>query len=372
MAGFLSGPGVGLPIPGSYYPATNAPNGPVLPPSNTFTLSPGNAVVIPRGRYLVHLGGYALVQMLEPVTQSWMPFASSRVSPVEVDSDGVNFRVANMTGCALAAVVTNGGSSYVAGSTTVTPSAGNSQWVPVIGGRIHVTVSITASGSGYTVPPLVFIPPPPAPGVQATAVAVLSSGTVSSITIVNQGAGYQSAPTPVITPNPADPAAASGAITSEATAVLTLIGTGTVSAVLCANSGASFATVPSLTIAGAGSSAAATIVPMWTITGTSITSGGAGYAADNMITTLGGRTSATPAYTNPEVELTGYIPRQAQITVGGVTGGTITTVGSIIDGGLFTGTPTTLLVGGAPSTAATIGFTLGSVNTTVRMQLMGG
>lgn len=371
MAGYLAGPGQGLPFPTALYPQNLIPNGELSPSGNALTLAPGQQLPVPRGRFWIELGGYAVLQFYDPVTQTWRALSSARVSPVFVDSDGFNFRVANMTGCAVAAIVTNGGSNYVAGSTTVTPSAGNSQWVPVIGGRINTTVSITASGAGYTVPPLVFFPPPPAPGVAATGIAVIANGTVSSITVVNQGAGYQTAPVPVIVPNPADPALASGAITSQATATTALVGSGTVSAVLCANSGSSFSSVPSLTIAGAGSSAAATIVPMWTLTGTSITSGGAGYTTGGAVTTVGGIPSATPAYTNPAVELTGYIPRPAQTTIGGVTGGTITTVGSIIDGGLFTGTPVAFTVGGAPSTPATIGFTLGSTNATVVMQLAG-
>lgn len=371
MAGYLAGPGQGLPFPTSLYPQNLIPNGELSPSGNAITLAPGQQLPVPRGRFWVDLGGYAVLQFYDPVSQTWRGLSSSRVSPVFVDSDGFNFRVANQTGCAVAAVVTNGGSNYVAGSTTVTPSAGNSQWVPVIGGRINTTVSISASGAGYTLPPLVFFPPPPAPGVAATAVAVISSGTVSSITIVNQGAGYTTAPTPVIVPNPADPALASGAITSQATAIVALIGSGTLSAVLCANSGSSFSTVPSLTIAGAGTSAAATIVPMWTLTGTSITSGGAGYTTGGVITTVGGTTSGTPAFANPAIELTGYIPRPAQIAIAAATGGTITSVGSIIDGGMFTGSPTLFVAGGAPSTAATIGFTLGSTNATVIMQQAG-
>lgn len=371
MAGYLAGPGQGLPFPTSLYPANLQPYGELSPSGNAFTLAPGQQLPVPRGRYWIDLGGYAVLQILDPVTQTWRGLSSARTSPVAVDSDGFNLRVANLTGCAVAAIVTNGGSNYVAGSTTVTPASGNSQWVPVIGGRINPTVSISAPGFGYTVPPLVFFPPPPAPGVAATGIAVIAGGTVSSITVVNQGAGYPTAPVPMIYPNPTDPAFQSGAITSQATAVTALVGSGTVSAVLCSNPGASFSTVPSLTVAGAGSSAAATIVPMWTLTGSSITSGGAGYTTEAMMTTIGGRPSASPAYTNPAVELTGYIPRPAVVTVGGVTGGTISTVGSIIDGGLFTGTPTLFVAGGAPSTAATIGFTLGSTNATVIMQLIG-
>lgn len=366
MAGPLAGAGQLLANTG-LYPATLF-NGEIYPSGNEVTLSPGDAWPIPRGRYWISPGGYCVIQFYDPVTTTWRGLSSSRTSPVLLDSDGFNFRVANMTGCAVGAIVTNGGSAYVQGSTTVTPSAGNSTWQPVVGGRISTTVSISAAGAGYTVPPMVFIPPPPSPGVQATAVAVLSSGTVSSITVINQGAGYQTAPVPVITPNPMDPGYLSGAITSGATAVTTLVGAGTLSAVLCTNAGTAFSTVPSLTIAGAGTSAAATIVPMWTLTGESITSGGAGYTTGDYITTVGGIPSATPAYTNPETELTGYIPRPAMIGIAAAGGGTISTIGTVYDSGLFLGTPTALAVFG--STPATIGLTLGSVNATVIVQKM--
>lgn len=370
MAGYLSGAGLNLPLP-VLYPANIVTNAGPFPNTNEVTLAPGQQLPVPRGRFWIELGGYSVLQFFDPVTLTWRALSSARTSPVLVDSDGNNFRVANLTGCAVGAVVTTAGTNYVQASTTVTPSAGNSTWQAIVGGRINVTVSITASGAGYGVAPLVFFPPPPAPGVQATGIAVISSGTVSSITVINQGAGYATAPVPVIVPNPADPNLASGSITSQATATTTLVGAGTLSAVLCTDPGVSFSTVPSLTIAGAGTSAAATIVPMWTVTGTSIASAGAGYSTNAVITTVGGVPSATPANTNPDIELTAYIPRPAQIGVAAVSGGTITTIGTIYDGGLFCGTPTSVIAGGAPTTSATIALTLGSTNATVKMQLAG-
>lgn len=371
MAGPLAGAGQSLPYPQTLYPA-GLLNGANPPAGNHQTIAPGQSIAVPRGNFWVDVGAYAVLQYLDPVLGAWRGLNSARPGPQLVTgSDGFNFRVANMTGCAVGAIVTNGGSAYVQGSTTVTPSAGNSTWQPVVGGRLNPTISISAAGTGYTIPPLVFIPPPPSPGYGATAIAVLSSGTVSSITVVNVGAGYQTAPPISVYPNPTDPAFLSGAITSNATAVATLTGSGTLSAVICTNAGSSFATVPSLTIAGAGTSAAATIVPMWTAIGQAISSGGAGYTTGGAITTVGGVPSATPAYTNPSYELTGYIPRPAMIGIAAAGGGTITTIGTVIDSGLFLGTPVVFTVGGAPSTSATIAVTLGSVNATVILQPAG-
>lgn len=374
MPGYLSGPGQLLPLP-VLYPANLLPAGELFPATggNGFSLAAGEAVPVPRGRFWVNLGAYAVLQFFDPITTTWRSLSSSRNDPQLVESDGFNFRIANLTGCPVAGLVTNGGSSYVAGGVTVTASAGGSLWAGVVGGRVSTTVSITAAGAGYGVAPLVFFPPPPAPGVVATGVAVISSGTVSSITVVNQGAGYTTAPVPQILPNPADPNFIAGSITSNAAATTTLVGAGTLSAVLCTNSGAPFTVVPSLTIAGAGGSGAATIVPMWTITSVSITSGGVGYTTAGKITTIGGVPSATAAFVNPATELTGYIPRPAEIGIAAVsaTAGTITTIGTVFDGGLFAGTPTAFVVGGAATTPATIAVTLGSANAGVIMQQAG-
>lgn len=368
MAGPITGPGQLLANPSGVYPASILPNGEILPTTNTVSLAPGQELPIPRGRYWIDPGPYCVVQFLDGVSGSWRGFNSARPSPVVVDSDGFNFRVANLTGCAVAAIVTTAGTSYVQSSTTITSSAGGSLWQAVVGGLVNTTITVSAAGAGYGVPPLVFLPPPPNPGVPASAVAVISSGTVSSITVLNQGAGYTSAPTPQILPNPSDPNFLSGSITSQATGVTTLVGSGTLAAVLCTNNGASFSTVPSLTVAGAGSSGAATIVPMWTCTSISITSGGAGYSTTGGISSVGGIPSAVAAHTNPAVELTGYVPRPLAAGITAATGGTITTIGTIYDGGLFTGTPTVFVQGGAASTNATLAAVLGSVNATCIMQ----
>ena len=65
-----------------------------------------------------------------------------------------------------------------------------------------LTIPVTTQGSGYTTAPAVTIAAPPAGGTQATAVAVLGTGTnagkVVSITIENPGEGYTSNPTVTI------------------------------------------------------------------------------------------------------------------------------------------------------------------------------
>jgi hypothetical protein len=180
-----------------------------------------------------------------------------------VTSDGTNFRVANLTNVAYGATVSAAGSGYAQATTTVTASAGNSSWMPVIGGSI-ASYTVVAGGAGYSMPPLVFVQRPPNPGVPATAYATLTSGAVSAITVGTAGAGYLSAPAVMILPNPNDPNFLNGSITSQATATATLGGSGTLTAVLLTNFGQNVGTAGTgitLTVAGAGSSATAATVP---------------------------------------------------------------------------------------------------------------
>ena len=368
----LSGTGIGLQVPQSLYP-TYLAGGEVQPSTNVFTLAPGEAIPVPAGRWVLDVGKYGALQYLDPVTNIWTILRdnSHDVGSTTIWSDGFNVRIANLTSCVVGAVVTNGGNgAYAQATTTVTPSIGNSVWQAVIGGAINTTVSVTAAGSGYGIAPLVFIDAPTTssstPDAQATAVAVLSSGSVSSITVINQGAGYPSAPNITILPNPADPNINSTIV--NATATCSLTGTGSVTAVICTNPGAPVASVPTLAIAGSGASAAATALVLNTITAASVTAAGAGYGAAASLTTVGGNnTVASPTFTNPLVQFYDFIPRAASVVLGAST--SITSIGSIIDGGLFLSTPTALAVGvGIVSSLATIGITLGGANTTIRMQ----
>lgn len=372
MPGQLTGPGVGTPYPQSLYPA-NLYQGELVPSGNELTLPPGTQIPIPRGRYWVGLGAYAQLQYFDPVTAIWRSFSTSRTGPLVVDSDGFNMRVANNTAVPIGAIVTNGGTNYVQATTTVTPASGTSTWQAIVGGRVNTTVSISASGAGYGVPPLVFIPAPPSPGVQATANAVITSGTLTSITVTNQGAGYTTAPPLSIYPNPTDPNFLAGSTITPATAVAALIGTGNISAILLTNPGVSLGAnvVPSLTIGGAGASGAATVVPQWTLQGITVAAAGGGFTAPVELSTVGGTPSGTPAYTNPAVEHTGYIPRKASALVG-LTGTGLSTSLTIYDGGLFAGVPAGLyLTDGIVTTVSSVTFALGGTTTTVDLVNLG-
>lgn len=375
MAQNISGPGLGLPFPGPVYPA-NLLNAPTNPATNVFNLAAGQALPLPANEFMViSKRGYAVLQWLDPVTTTWRTFQALGAGVArKVKSDGFAYRVANLTGCPTAAVVTNGGTAgYAQATTTVTPSTGNSQWQPVIGGQLSLTPTIVTVGSGYGMPPLVLCPFPPPPGIPASFTATISGGQLSAITTVNQGAGYPAAPALTILPNPFDPNFLAGGIVNATATVALVAASGSATAgkltgLLCLNPGVSLAAAPTLTVTGAGNSATATAVMLWTATGITITTAGANYAANNEITSVGGITAATPAWTNPEIEMTDWVPRKASM-LASLAGGAITGVTTIYDGGLFTGTPNALvLTNSAPTTFASVAFTLGGASDTILLQ----
>jgi hypothetical protein len=246
-------------------------------------------------------------------------------------------------------------------------------------------------GGGYGIAPLVFIaPPPPAAnnangvgGIQAHAYAVIASGTVSGVTYTNPGAGYPSTPKMVIVPSPFDPNLATGI--TAATVTASIIGSGSITGVLCTNSGAPIApTAITLTPTGAGSQC--TVVPIMCqcVTAVTITGSGTGLGAA-VITTGGGAPSHGTVTTSPAYNNTNWIPRPAQISpsitgTGSLAAQLITVggaVGTIIDGGLFMGTPTpVILLGSQAGTSAgagtiigsTIAITMGSTQDWVQIQ----
>src|SRR5215472_16172923 len=341
MSQNLGGPGLGLPLPQNLYPTEL---GALIAPydygANVIDLAPATQIPIPRGTWMISIGRVSLLQFLDPVTGIWRihPWTySNRGHVLQVDSDGFNFRIANLTGCPVSGVVNTAGSGYPS-STTVTASAGGSLWQPIVGGAVSIS-SITKAGSGYGVPPIVFIPAPPTPGVQATADALIQTGTVASITMRDWGAGYTVAPTITLLPNPTDPNLLAGSTIVQATALATLQGSGSITACLCTNPGQSVSAVPTLTVAGTGGSGAS-IVPllMQTITGGTVNAGGASVGAASWTSfpsALSAAQTPNTLFPNPHIDLTTFIPRQAFGTFGGTSGGSIASIGTVFDGGLW-------------------------------------
>jgi hypothetical protein len=386
MAQPLGGPGLPLPIPTNLYPSELF-NAPYDFGQNYETLAAGQSLVIPAGTWFVNVGVVSLLQYLDPITGIWRELPSARNGMTYVKSDGFNVRVANLTGCPVAAIVTGGGSAYVQGTTTVTASAGNSVWQPIVGGQASV-VSVTAAGAGYGMAPLLFISPPPAAqaqnapnpaeasgplggigGVQAFGYCTISAGTVSGVTLTNVGAGYPSAPTAMILPNPFDPNINTGI--TPASVTLGLTGAGAITAVLCVNPGVAqtSATAPTLTAAGAGTGATISAVMMQCVTGGSVAAGGFAFGTAAVLRTYGGQPTVTPAYTNPAIEQNSYRPRDAEVGLT-TTAGSITAVGSIYDPGLFLGIPFPVLstMGSPSSTAPNVVLAMGFTTDTILIQ----
>ena len=367
MSQLQGGSGLGLKPPAYLYPTELNQAAPDVA-SAYVGLAAGEALTIPPGQQYITPGPYSFVQYLDPINGGWRGHDTARSALAGwMWSDGYNYRIANLTGCPVSGIVTVGGSGYVQSSTTCVASSGGSTWQPIVGGMLSLT-TISVAGSGYGIAPLLFIAEPPSPGVQATGHCVITGGSVSSIVLDNVGAGYTTAPSAVIVPSPYDPNLPT--LPVQAAASFTIVGAGSIAAVICTNNGApTGATAPTLTIAGVGSGATVVAVNCLTITAGSVAAGGVGFTGGGGATTVGGTPSSTPQYTNPAIQLTSSIPRPAQIGFF-ASGGSLISISTIYDGGLFFGTPTVLVTPGAgnlQTTTASVTVTLGSTTDTIRI-----
>ena len=326
-------------------------------------LEAGQVYVPPQGWYFVS-AGVVNIQKFDSRAGVWR-YAGDPGNNMDTSYfDGLSIRLANTSGCAVAAVLTTAGSGYTA-SPTVTASAGGSTWTAIVGGAISTTVTIAAAGSGYLYPPILLIEQPPFPGIQATGYCTIASGTISAVTIDNQGAGYLYPPQVTVLNDARDTAGYGGAVTVGIT------GAQTVTAVVCTNHGNPITsnTVPTLTFAGGGgSSAAATALMDWSVTSVSVSAAGAGYtsaAAAITATGAGGYNTASPAYVGTDTSLDMMRWRAANVAMTTNSSGGMTT-NVIIDGGRYMANPTPVLIAAQTyTTVGTLVFTMGGVNSTV-------
>lgn len=375
----LSGPGVGLGLPQNLYPSEisfGGVNAPYDFATNKVALAPGQTLPIPAGDYQVGLGGYLVLQFKDPLTGLWSMASGSPYDRgyIHVTSDGYNIRVANLTGCPVAAFIASQGASYVQSTTTVTATGGNSLWQPIVGGALNA--SIASNGAGYGIAPILFIPMPPSftnnvngvGGVAASGYVGISSGTVvqTGITLTNQGAGYPSAPANVaLLPVPTDPNLSSGI--TLGTASLSLTGSGLITAVLCTNPGAPLATTTGITLAvsGAGVTATVSAVVMQTVTAATVSGPGIGYGTGaTPVFAVGGVPSQGTISASPDSKYLSWFPRPVNISITGANTSVSTgTAGVVYDGGLFLSAPTAAWPAevGAATTVGTVAFVMGSV-----------
>ena len=333
--------------------------------TNVITLQSGQVQLIsPAGWYMVNTGLYTVVQQYDPITGIWRNIGNGdhQGGVRYIYSDGVNYRLANQTGALVGALITNAGSGYTS-APTVTASAGSSIWRAVVGGAVSSTVTVTNGGVNYTYPPIVQFQAPPAGGIQATGYATLSSSAVSSVTVTNQGAGYASAPTVVFIN---DPREGVNGVTQgyNAAATATLTGAGTVTGLLCLDHGTGGQTsLPTLSFAGGGgASAAATGIMCWSITAYAAGTAGVGLAGSvAQISAEDAFPTTAAAYTNPYTQSGLVRTRPANIKAPISSGGITATGQVIIDGGVYTSSPTPLVIATASvvTTAPVVTFTMG-------------
>jgi len=386
--------GVALPPPQALYPATigGQPGGAVG--TNRLTLPPGGDFLLPSGTWLVAPGTLSMLQVLDPVSNTWAPYSTQTVNePISVNSDGTNYRVMNPTGFPIGAIVTNGGTGYTS-APTVSAATGGSQWLAIVGGGIgSINCATASSGKGYAVPPLVNIAAPPTPGVPATAVCAISGGVISGFTITNPGAGYSPSTSVAvnIVPQASDQnffpsATATPPATANAVATAATSNVGIVTAVLLTNEGNNPANVaPTMTnTGGGGSGLQVTPVMAFTVTGVSISAAGSALPGSSQgptyMTALGALQTQSSGLTAAAASVTIgaglMVPRLAQIigiqsgsTASILTGSALGAVSGIVDGGLYTTVPTGAFLfpqgGGVPPTVAVV---VGGANDTVFVQ----
>ena len=340
-------------------------------PGNVFDLPPGQAQTLPAGSLAVRTGIYTAIQQLDPISGIWRTVGGGiNGGGIEfIQSDGVNYRIANQTGCAVGALLTTAGSSYTT-APTVTASAGGSIWKAFVGGAVSTTVTVSNAGTNYTYPPIVtFSAPAPGTGIQATGFATLSGSTVSGITVVDQGAGYTVAPTITITPDPRE--GVNGVAQGyNATAVCTLTGSGTITGLVCLDHGTTLTSVPTLSFSSG--SAAATAIMCWSITAFAVSTAGAGLSGANaQISALDIPSTTAAAYLNPSTQYGtaaynwGLVRQRPANIIGTVTAGAITTTTPrYLDGGIYTTAPVAVVNANASvvTTAPVVTVTMGGLN----------
>ena len=307
------------------------------------SLSSGQVYTVPSGQYEVLVGPYTCIQWFDPASQIWRNLeTTAQAVTTLLSSDGSNFRIINITGTAVGAVITNAGTGYTNGiyapgqqlgtaaAPTVTFASGSgtvlAQGNIIVGGAINSTVAVTAGGSGYTRAPVLIVSAPPAGGVPATAYAVLTAGVISSVVVTNQGAGYLFAPTITVVNGQGDITGTGGVLTVNAT----LAGSGTVTAITMANNGAGMTAVPAITFSPASSTAATAVMcfTALTLTGASGTGNTVGTFPLIAQSTV---TAGSATLTNPEITTGVFVPRPA---TGIATTAATTYATAIADGGL--------------------------------------
>jgi hypothetical protein len=248
--------------------------------------------------------------------------------------DGAN--VVSLGGVGLIGI-TNPGSGYTTAPNVVISAPNQSNGIQATAVATITTgaggvqsIQVTNTGSGFTSVPTVTIGAPQVSGgIQATAGATIQSGNVVAITVTQAGSGYTSVPSVSIT----------GGGGSSATANATL-SAGIVNSITLTNAGSGYTSPPTVTISGGGGTNAAALAQLTTFAKGTVTilvnNGGSGYTnAANTVVTITGGGGANAAGTAI------------------VSGGQVTQVVMTNPGSGYTSTPTVTITGGGATTNAT-------------------
>lgn len=334
------------------------------------SLPAGGSFIVPAGNWQGRLGPYLTLQEFDPVLQIFRSHggdgsnwgATGGGVMRQIQSDGVNWRIANLTGTAVGAHITTAGSAMTNGigstvtGVVVTPSLGASVWSPIVGGALSTSPTISNGGSAYAFAPILVVAAPPAGGIPATMTCTISAGVINAVTVTNQGAGYTAPPNIGVLRDPRDTLGVNGLI------VPSLTGSGTLTGLLCTNQGTALTAVPTLSFSVGGS--AATVIMCLTLTAYVVVTAGTSYIDAPIITGVGGFPTAAATLVNPSTQRQLLRERKAFIRAA-IAATNLTATGQIVDdGGIYAGVPTALMLANVNTGATPTGitFTVGGVS----------
>jgi hypothetical protein len=184
-------------------------------------LAAGQIVYPPPGQFIINTGSNSVLEWFDQAYQIWRPLIPAS-SAGQVTVDGFNWRLRNTTSSVSVASFTAGsgatnGIGQAATGVTLAVSAPGANGrqatlFPIVGGQVNnaALTSVASAalatpgnyygGSGLLMPPLLVCSPPPPGGVTLLLTCTISGGAINSITFINQGAGYTSVPTVTVIP----------------------------------------------------------------------------------------------------------------------------------------------------------------------------
>lgn len=333
----IRGPGIGFPVFPPFGSYGNSSQLSQALSTNRHTFPAGLAQPLNAGNWMVGLGLYTDLEIMDPILGRYVPIANAPGQLHYVNSDGANYRIVNKTGCPVSANITNQGSGYTNGifvngvnssgtaGLLATPNGtGASTWTCIVGGAINATPTVVSGGTGYLYPPQAIISAPPVGGLPATGHITLSGG-VATLVIDNQGAGYVQDPVVTIINDPRDTAGSGASFTLATT------NSGLLTGLYPANHGLPVTAVPTLTFTGGGgSSAAATPTMNFTVTAYVAGTAGSTYTGNPEVRSGANLIAAQAAPVNPLYTTGWTFARPARIKAALSAGG-ITATGQVIE-----------------------------------------